>query len=294
MLFLELMNEGRRLYKLVADKKAEMDEADNSLKKQVVGRVQIYSNEYLQKAKEKHNQEFEKVRTNAATEFYGMVQTVVSEKRVALNKMLTDAPSTDQVNLLTALQMRGDSIEADEIKSVALQLLGNYQALHTLQVMADKIGIRIHFPAQYDYQELTVTLNRAEKYLNDMFHDLDNFTETRLMGFNAKAFFHVYPDGDTPEQTYTDRIYVAMADILDGNGQITPEITTESRKLTDAEKAVVESLFSGVNHAALDRELAGSTVAASPELNSAMARIMNSPELLALVRLHPVYGKLLK
>lgn len=287
MLFMELRNEGKRLYKLIADKKAENDKAVDSLIK-----MKVYREDYIKRTKEKLDQEFQKVRDVAAMEFYGMIQKAVAEKRVALNKMLTDAPTADQTNLLTALQMRGNSIGAEEIKSIAVQFLGNYQALHTIQVIAEKAGFRLHFPVQYDYQELTLTLDRAEKYLMDRFHDLDTFSGYRNMAFDSRVFFDVWPDAEGA--THTDTKYSDMAELLDGNQQITPETTVEPRALTDAEKAVVESLFSGVNRVAVEDDNTRNNISVPVDPTSVMNRIMNSPELLALVRLHPEYGKLLK
>ncbi len=107
-----------------------------------------------------------------------------------------------------------------------------------------------------------------------MIHDLKNATNYRGMSLNSKVFLNVWGDGEDG-QSHDDLNYKThVIDVLDANEQTTP--TVEPRKLTDQEKAVVESLFTD----------------GSPVENT-VAMIMESPELRTLVSLHPKYKALL-
>lgn len=255
-------------YQRIASKR---DEVNKNYEK-LLG-MNIYTPEYLQKIKDEGETEVAKVCASVAADLEAVVKLTVSEKRTALNKMLTDAPSAEQMNLLTSLQVQGNTITADEVKSIALQLSGNYRALHTLQVIAEKAGQKLHIPVQYDYQALTDALNWAEKYLYNVVSDVKNTTDYRQMGLDSKVFLDVW--GGADHGAPDDLKYKNNAvDILDGNEQTTP--TVEPRKLTDQERIIVESLFSdGVPN------------------GDAMTQIMNSPELRTLVSLHPKYKALL-
>ena len=235
--------------------------------------LNIYTQDYLKKIKEQGEAEIASVCADVANELEAFVKDAVAEKRTALNKMLADAPTTDQMNLLNSIQFQGTTITADEISSIALQLTGNYRALHALQIIAEKAGHRFHIPVQYDYQALSDALKYAEGYLNRVIRDLRAHSDYRKMDLDSKIFLNVWGNGDT-NQIHDDLNYKTnVVDVLDANEQTSP--TVEPRKLTDQEKAVVESLFTD-----------------GPS-SRVMAMIMESPELRTLVSLHPKYKALL-
>ena len=256
-------------YQEVVKKQNEVDQTYNRLLER-----NIYTSEYLSKIKADGETEVSNVRLSVAADLEALVKLTITEKRAALNKMLADAPTADQMNLLNALQLQGSATTADEVSSIALQLTGNYRALHALQMVAEKAGHKFRIPVQYDYQALSDALKYAEGYLNGVIHDLKNTTDYRLMGLNSKVFLNVWGNGEDG-QPHDDLNYKTnVIDVLDANEQTTP--TVEPRKLTDQEKAVVEALFAD----------------GSPVENT-VAMIMESPELRTLVSLHPKYKALL-
>ncbi len=257
-------------YQDLAKKQVEVDQAYNSLLER-----NMYSVDYLKKIKADGEAEVSKARLSFAADLEAMVKLTVSEKRTALNKMLADAPTSDQMNLLNALQLQGSSVTADEVSSIALQFTGNYRALHTLQVIAERAGHRFHIPVQYDYQALSDALKYAESYLKSVIHDLKNCTAYRQMGLNSKVFLDVWGNGEDGQKHDDLNYKTNVVDVLDANEQTTP--TVEARKLTDQEKAIVESLFTD----------------GSAPVENTMAMIMESPELKMLVSLHPKYKALL-
>ena len=247
--FAEIRTYAIEQYSRIAEKQAEVDVAYEKM----LG-MNIYTPEYLAKIKKAGEAE------------------VADEKKTALEKMLVTAPSTEQTNLLNTLQVQGNRTTPDEIKSIAVQISGNYRALHALQAIAEKAGHRLHLPVQSDYQELTEALKWTEKYLYTAIADMKNTTHYRQMNFDSRCFFDVYGgDGTHDDLNYK----TAAIDILDGNTQTTPKV--EARTLSDQEKTIVESLFSD-----------------GTPVEDAMTQIKNSPELKTLVSLHPDYKALVE
>ena len=265
--FAEIRKYAIEQYSRIAEKQGEVDAAYEKM-----AGMKIYTPEYLAKIKKAGEAEVAAVRADAAANLEAVVKLTLAEKKTALEKMNGTSPSTEQMNLLTALQMRGNSITPDEIKSIAVQLSGNYMALHALQGIANNAGHRLQIPVQSDYQELTEALKWTEKYLYTAIADMKNTTHYRQMNLNSRCFFDVY--GGADDGAHDDLNYKATAiDILDGNTQTTPKV--EARTLSDQEKTIVESLFSD-----------------GTPVEDAMTQIMNSPELKTLVSLHPKYKAL--
>lgn len=262
--FAEIRTYAIEQYSRIAEKQAEVDAAYEKM----LG-MNIYTPEYLAKIKKAGEAEVADVRADAAANLEAVVKLTLAEKKTALEKMLVTAPSTEQTNLLNTLQVQGNRITPDEIKSIAVQISGNYRALHALQAIAEKAGHRLHLPVQSDYQELTEALKWTEKYLNKAIADMKNTTHYRQMSFDCRCFFDVY--GGADDGAHDDLNYKTTAiDILDGNTQTTPKV--EPRTLSDQEKTIVESLFSE-----------------GTPVEDAMTQIRNSPELKTLVSLHPDY-----
>ena len=260
--FAEIRTYAIEQYSRIAEKQAEVDAAYEKM----LG-MNLYTPEYLAKIKKAGEAEVAAVRADAAANLEAVVKLTLAEKKTALEKMLVTAPSTEQTNLLNTLQVQGNRITPDEIKSIAVQISGNYRALHALQAIAEKAGHRLYLPVQSDYQELTEALKWTEKYLNKAIADMKNTTHYRQMNFDSRCFFDVYGgDGTHDDLNYK----TAAIDILDGNTQTTPKV--EARTLSDQEKTIVESLFSD-----------------GTPVEDAMTQIMNSPELKTLVSLHPDY-----
>lgn len=267
--FAEIRTYAIEQYSRIAEKQAEVDAAYEKM-----AGMKIYTPEYLAKIKKAGEAEVAAVRADAATNLEAVVKLMLAEKKTALEKMLATAPSAEQTNLLNTLQVQGNRITPDEIKSIAVQLSGNYRALHALQAIAEKAGHRLHLPVQSDYQELTEALKWTEKYLYTAIADMKNTTHYRQMNFDSRCFLAVYTA--TGEEVHDDLNYKANAiDILDGNTQTTPKV--EARTLSDQEKTIVESLFSD-----------------GTPVGDAMTQIMNSPELKTLVSLHPDYKALVE
>lgn len=265
--FAEIRTYAIEQYSRIAEKQAEVDAAYEKMIN-----MKIYTPEYLQKIKKEGEAAVADVRADAAANLEAVVKLTIAAKKTALEKMLTAAPSTEQTNLLSSLQLQGGRITPDEIEAIAVQLSGNYRALHSLGAIAKGAGHKLNIPIQNDYQALQDALKWTEKYLNTVIEDMRRSKHYREMNFDSRCFLDVY--GGT--EVHEDMNYKANAiDILDGNKQTTP--TVEARTLSDQERTIVESLFSD-----------------GKPVEDAMKQIMNSPELRTLVGLHPDYKALVE
>ena len=180
--FAEIRKYAIEQYSRIAEKQAEVDAAYEKM-----AGMKIYTPEYLTKIKKAGEAEVAAVRADAAANLEAVVKLTLAEKKTALEKMLATAPSTEQTNLLNTLQVQGNRITPDEIKSIAVQLSGNYRALHALQAIAKEAGHGLQLPVQSDYQELTEALKWTEKYLHTAIDDMKNTTHYRQMNFDIVA-----------------------------------------------------------------------------------------------------------
>lgn len=223
--FMEIRMEGRRLYRVISTAKAEKEAALQKLKA-----LGVYTPDYLLTIQKKNDEEIRDVVKSVSTEFKDIVKETISGKREAVNKMLVDAPTADQMNLLNSLQFQGNTLTLDEAKAISTQLIGNYRAVHAFQMIAEKAGIRVHLPVECDYQQLTEALNRAETYLNARVHELATFTDAKNTSFFFRMFFDTWDGGESiPDGQYTPN-----ALMLDSNEQTTPKV----EPITEPEETV--------------------------------------------------------
>lgn len=224
--FIAIRSYAMQTYAEMATAQGKYEEAIKELKNS--GK---YSAAYIQDVEKDFTTKFTDAVKKAAEELGEIVKATCDHKRNAIEKMLTEAPSNDQMNLLNALKLQGKGIEPEEVKSIAAQLMGNYRAIHALRVMAAEQGIKLSFPAQYDYQQLKDTLNRAEAYLKDRVQDLANYTDKSHMDFYSKMFFGAWEGG----LLLPDNAYTADAELLDSNEQIAPVPVVERINQSNAE-----------------------------------------------------------
>lgn len=156
---------------------------------------------------------FEEKRNEHSNSFSALVKKTVDAKRAAINEMVAVAPTTEQLNLLQALQLQGEFNEG-EINMILPHLIGNYRALATLRGMAKKAGYALLIPAQFDYAELTEYLDWTEKYLADRCHDMATFNG-EVGDFFGKTFFDTYGGGHDDPNFKNNAI-----DMFDSNMQI--------------------------------------------------------------------------
>lgn len=182
MTFTELRAYGQALYKESLSDREAFDKTISDMKG-------IYEPSYILKVQA----ELDRTRLDAlrvrADSLKEKANALIAEQRAVLEKMLSTPPTNEQTNLLNAISLRGAGVEEAEYKSIADQLIPNYQALKALQSIAQKNGKRVVLPLQYDYQILTDRLNWTEKYLSERIKGLRYFTTARNADFYDRLFF---------------------------------------------------------------------------------------------------------
>ena len=224
--FIEIRNYAMELFENLVTKQNKYEKVIVDMKNS--GK---YNNNYIQNVRNDFTTEFTTEVKKVAEELDEVVKTTCDHKRKAIENMLIEAPTTEQMNLLNVLKLQGKDIQPDELESIAKQLMGNYRAIHALQIMAKDAGIKLSFPAQYDYQQLKDVLNRAESHLKERVKDMANYTDKNHMDFYSKMFFGVWEGG----LLLPDNVYTPDAELLDSNEQIAPIPTVERMNYSNVE-----------------------------------------------------------
>lgn len=227
-----------------------------------------YSQEFVQKKVAEIEAEYKPQFAELIEKFNNEVKRTIANKKARLDNMVSAPPTPEQLNLLTALQMRGKNISIGEIQRIAVNLADNYQAFISLKNIADNLGMRLMVPDQFDYDAIQKSISWAEKYLTDRVHDLSR--PWKQMNPCGRLFFGTGWNDGMYEQN-------AIA-ILDGAKQM-ETVIVKPRVLTDTEKATLDRLFENVE---------------SDELESKVRELAaESDSLKNLLALHPTYGSML-
>ena len=91
---------------------------------------------------------------------------VLEAKRRAFDKG-NSAPTQDMLNLLTALQMRGEDITYSEVAETVSKLAGNAPSLRALRSICKRAGITLPKFIDADPDEFSRRMTEAEKYISD-------------------------------------------------------------------------------------------------------------------------------
>lgn len=245
-------------------------DAQNEIIKEV-NQSDMYAQSYKQKLIAAAEETFAYARKEIISEYNTLVQSVIEKKRTNINKMSATPPSQEQLNLLSSLQMRSKHLTEDEVLRIAPQLATNYNAIKTLQVIAEDSHIHLALPEQLNYESLLRSIEWAENYLSARRLDLD--VEWNKMSPLGRMFFG---------KEWDDGLYSQNAvDMLDDNIQLNiplPTVTPE-RVITAEESQTLDSLFEFYDEESLKEKI--ETAAKSKELRT-------------LINLHPVYRNYLE
>lgn len=185
MKFTEFRVKAQEVYKAVLEADAKRTECKQK-SSATIGRIYVQS--YVDEQCKAVDEKFRAFVVEQADELKALASEVIAEHREKLEKSLSAAPTAEQLNLLTALQLR-DDISEGELNSIAGQLGENFQALKALQSIAKKKSINIHLPEKYDYEAIKTNLDRAEKYLSERIYSLRNYRSKKELDFYDRMFF---------------------------------------------------------------------------------------------------------
>ena len=185
MKFTEFRVKAQDVYKAVLEADAKRNECKQDTKT-TIGRIYVQS--YVDEQCKAVDEKFSAFVVEQADELKALASEVIAEHREKLEKALSVAPTAEQLNLLTALQLR-DDISEEELNSIAGQLGTNFQAIKALQSIAKKKGVNMHLPEKYNYETSKDNLDKAEKYLSERIYNLRNYRSKMQLDFYDRMFF---------------------------------------------------------------------------------------------------------
>ena len=185
MKFTEFRVKAQDVYKAVLEADAKRNECKQDTKT-TIGRIYVQS--YVDEQCKAVDEKFSAFVVEQADELKALASEVIAEHREKLEKALSVAPTAEQLNLLTALQLR-DDISEGELNSIAGQLGTNFQAIKALQSIAKKKGVNMHLPEKYDYETSKDNLDKAEKYLSERIYNLRNYRSKMQLDFYDRMIF---------------------------------------------------------------------------------------------------------
>lgn len=206
----------------------------------------IYADKYIKDKIAEFSNKEASIKSECVDEIKEATKKVIDKKKSAINSMLSTAPTQEQINLLQSLKMQGKSLSKAEINAILPELANNYRALKTMQSIAEGVGYTVVLPSQYDYEELSSSLDLAEKYLADRIDDIGK--PIRDWSLASDCFFGQIrfnlSDEEWSVQQWEDPLYSKYAKVLDGNIQTAPTVEPV-KKLTESEKQMLDRLFEG-------------------------------------------------
>lgn len=258
----EFIKEAEKICKAQREHAAELKEIKAS---------GIYADKYIQNKEAEFRNKEAVIVSEGVAKIKEATKKIIDTKKAALNKMLTTAPTQEQLNLLQSLKMQGKSLSKTEIDAILPELADNYRALKNMQAIAQGVGFTVIFPSQYDYDEMSRSLEKAEKYLAERTEDIGK--PTREWSLASDCFFGPVKYNLSAEeweaQKWSDPLYSDFAIVLDGNIQTAP-IVEPVKELTKGEKQILNNLFA--DREGEDLKEAVKLAAESPNITELISR----------------------
>jgi hypothetical protein len=233
----EFIKVAKKFYSVQREHEAELKEIKAS---------GIYADKYIRDKEA----EFRNKEASIISEYVGEIKEtakkVIDKKKSAINSMLSTAPTQEQINLLQSLKMQGKSLSKAEIIAILPELANNYRALKTMQSIAEGVGYSVMLPSQYDYEEMSRSLEKVEQYLADRIDDIGKPAKEWSLAsdcFFGSVKFNL-SDEEWEKQKWEDPLYSEYAKVLDGNIQTAPTVEPV-KELTKGEKMMLDRLFEG-------------------------------------------------
>jgi len=197
-----------------------------------------YTPDFIGKQREIITAQYQEKLDQVVTGTKATIKQMIADKFKRLDKMLTEAPTTEQMALLQALQMRTGSLSKGELMKILPFFFRNYQSMRILEAIAETAGKKISIPLDGDVMDLYGLLDRGGQYLLGA---ADQLAAHGNPSPKYKAFF--YSDPENPGNA--DLYYQQFIDCFDVPAQLQDYTITD--KLTPAEQVKVKSYFSRIS-----------------------------------------------
>lgn len=208
------------------------------------------------------------------------VNKFYQNKEMKIDQMITEAPSTQQRNLLESLRMRGKNVTRGELLRVMPIFFNNYASMKILEEIGNNIGVKIHAPVA-DAMELLERLNDAKEYLIAAGAE---FGKSGKPDMRWGPFYYVDPE--QPDVS-VDSSVMFFSGLFDTVPQLQDDDTDD---LTAAETARLNTMFSEVRRLDPDGNGKPEGMNAIKVANLTEKILMDNPDDLPLI-LKSRYGK---
>lgn len=211
------------------------------LNKEIDKLKDVWSGKVVAERREKLNAQFDTLVENIVEATKQDIATLSNFKLEKIDKMITTAPTEDQLRLLSALQMRGD-VDTTEVHHILPMFFNNYQSMRVLQAISEQNGINLYLPVQLDCCAMYDTLSEATSYLLSASEQLSK--NLRTMPVQYHAFYTVNPENKDKDEQY-DPYYQKYIDMFDNVPQL-QGVKTEKKRLSEVEKTRLNWYFKDV------------------------------------------------
>ena len=218
----------------IINERKNLDEEINKLK-------DVWSGKVIAERREKLVAQFDTLVENIVEATKQDIAALSDFKLEKIGKMITTAPTEDQLRLLSALQMRGD-VDTTEVHHILPMFFNNYQSMRVLQAISEQNGINLYLPVQLDCRAMYDTLNEATSFLLSASKELPK--NLRNMPVQFHAFFTTNPDSKDEDKQY-DPSYQKYIDLFDNVPQL-QGVKTEKKRLSEVEKTRLNWYFKDV------------------------------------------------
>lgn len=223
--------QGRQFF--IQNERQELNNKIKSLSK-------TWSAEVIEKHKTALNDEFNQLEKIIRDCMQNDIKSLVSAKKQAIADMLATPPTTDQLCLMQALEMRKGNVDSLELESILPSLFGNYQAMKMLQNIAAQSGNNVTLPVQLNCKTMFDNLNSIEDYL---MRACDYLTvDKKDLPIEYHAFYFVNPE---EKETHSDPIFNEYTKLLDSVPQLNA-VKVDKTSLNESESTIVKHLFKAV------------------------------------------------
>lgn len=271
--FADLRKKGVALYAAWAKEYEEMENAVNSILAER-NYSDVYKNERVSHVRAVYEESMEKLKN----EFRESVNSTLAAKEAALNKMFSTAPTQEQLNLLQALQLRGNDLSQEEIMRIGCDFAGNYNAMKALQKVAKEAGCNLVLPELYNADVLFERFSWVKNYLEERCRDMGMLW--KQMSFDGRCFFGTEWEDMNYNNTAVELFDKHNALSLMGAKLVSDSPNPDAAPLTEDERAFLNAMFGGLH--------------SSKELEKAVLTAVTEDETVtSLIAKHDVYKNFL-
>lgn len=217
---------------------------ESEYKEKINSMSSTYAPAFLEKQEKILLSEFNEFVTEVKEKERKSIKALADKKYSQVITMLTTAPTSEQMRLLSILEMRND-LDAVEVHNILPVFFSNYQAMKVFSTICASNGISLNLPVQLDCRVMFENINRATEYLLGAVDEIGKPKDKRNQIYNA--FFFIEHD----DKNCSDPVYNKIIEVFDSIPQLN-DCRAEKTGLNEMEQAKVEWYYRNVNDENID------------------------------------------